>query len=116
MGRVDDKLSEFLPLFQIIGELEPAKRQILLTHLDTPSTKALIRSIADLLTLGDVNLPPELKSKIRRAVRSNRSAFKVVCGSGAVGKKRNALTAVGGGPLALLLSTVIPLLLGKILK
>jgi len=109
--------AHYLPLFQIVGELEPAKRQILLTHLDEESTRALARSVTDLLRHSDLPVDAARKKRIRRAVDAHRPAFKTILrGRGGIGKRREALTAVGGGPLALLLSTAIPLILGQILK
>lgn len=108
--------AQYLPLFQIIGELEPAKRQLLVNHLDDASTRALSDSIGSVLKQTDVPIHNRWRKKIHRAVQSNRPAFKkLLRGRGGTEQRRQALTCVGGGPLALLLSTVIPLVLGQLI-
>ena len=107
-----------LPLYQIIAELPPAKRQILLQHLDAKSTGALARALKDLLgrRRDQAVIPARLRRGIVRAVHANRPAFKTIVSRGGVNARREALASVGGNPLALLLSTAIPLVLGEILK
>jgi hypothetical protein len=110
----------FLPLFQILGELHPTKRQIVIGSLDKPTCSALFKSVESVLQEGQKQrskIPINVNKRINLIIKKNAKLFKCILDKKAkLHKKKDAMSLVGGGPLALLLSTAIPLLLGQIIK
>lgn len=102
-----------LPFFQILGELHPFKRLLVIPHLDATT----ITSLADLvLFVFRVPLDSASRQKINALVRAHEAVFKSI-----VTQKDGADTEtlkkqffqIGAGPLGLLLSIAIPLILGR---
>lgn len=118
--REEKKLINGLPLLQVLSEMHPMKRIILLSHLDPMSTDNVITAVQygvkRLRKKGSV--PTALKRKMERTIRMHAPVFKSLSKAGPkyVQKRRQELMQIGGGPLALLLSFVIPSVLGSLLK
>lgn len=113
------KMAKYIPLYQILGELHPTKRQIVLNHIDDNSFQAVCDGVHCILreSMSGKTLGTNLKQKLRGQAKQNRSQFKMFLNpSSSMKLRRRALTDVGGGPLAFLLSSIVPFLLGQIVK
>jgi len=111
---------EYLPLFQILGEMHPGKRQLLISHLNPRACNNLSRCTSAVLAenqMPNLRFPQDVSTRLQAAVRENPSEFKhILLPSASSHKRRTALTRVGAGPLALVLSTAIPWLLGLLMN
>ena len=101
---------KYIPLLQILSEVKGYQRQIILDHLDHESCSALSDSILHLLKKTSNNAP------IKKCLAENKQCFKSILNGKNKKKKKRALAKVGGGPLGLILSSVIPLLINFIAK
>ena len=102
---------KYIPLLQILSEMKGYQRQIILDHLDNESCVAVSDSILHLLKKTKNNNP-----SIKKCVAENKRCFKSILNDKNKKKKKRALAKVGGGPLGLILSSVVPLLVDLIVK
>ena len=77
--------SQFLPLLQIVAEIEPQKRQLLLEHLDAKASDAIVECVKLVLAQGLPTMPEQHISRLKKCVPTNRVAFKHVLSK----RKRN---------------------------
>lgn len=117
-----DKCVAYLPLLQVIGKLHPASRLVLLKHLDQQSLSAVVNAIRVVLSgvsAGDKCYPASVVKKMKDMVRSNPSAFKTLLQSRSsrISKpQQSALFSIGGSVIGAILSVVVPLVVGALLK
>ena len=106
---------------QVIGELHPASRIVLLKHLDNKSLAHLVRTIRSVysrLADDDACYPPKVGKMLRETLQQNPEAFKTLLRSKNVklGKsEQSALYSIGGSPIAAILSVVVPYVIGQLL-
>ena len=117
-----DKCVTYLPLMQIIGDMHPTSRTILLKHLDQPSLSAVVHAIRVVysgLARDDDCYPPKVRLMLRRMLRQKPRMFKTLLASrsGKVSKlQQSALNDVGGSVIGAILSVVVPYVIGQLLK
>lgn len=123
MKKIESKIkkqSKYIPLYHILGELHPVKRQILLDHLDTQSCNALCKDLNHLMVEAIKTKSKISKSTfndIKSHIAKNKPQFKAIVNPSSKSKqKKKALLLIGGGPLALLLSALVPFVLGQVVK
>ena len=103
-------MSHFLPLLQIIAEIEPQKRQLLMEHLDPKACEAISDCVELVLTRGMQNMSAHHKNSLKKCLTSNRVAFKHILNKRKK-NKRHELAVIGGNPLSLIMSVVLPFLI-----
>ena len=104
MGKHDSNL----PLLNILRELDPIKRQIILDHLDAKSCDTVVACIAKVIQNGK-----KLKSNkvVKETIVKNKKDICALLSKGGNFKKRRRkLAKFGGGPLGLLLGIGLPIL------
>ena len=117
-----DKCVTYLPLMQIIGDMHPTSRTILLKHLDQPSLSAVVHAIRVVysgLARDDDCYPPKVRLMLRRMLRQKPRMFKTLLASrsGKVSKlQQSALNDAGGSVIGAILSVVVPYVIGQLLK
>lgn len=107
-------IERHLPLMQVLAKLKHYERQIVVDHLDEAGCKALKVCLKTVLRK-KTKVPESLKPKLGRCFKQHRHLFAKLLADrsgGSAGKK--TLARLGGNPLALILSTAIPLLLDLI--
>jgi len=111
------KVRKYLPLIQVLKELKPYQRQILVEHLDEDACKTLGFCVSTVLKKGG---GLSNRNQIKCCVKSNKLLIGKIIKPNKTkreGKaKQQALALFGGNPLALILSTAIPILLDLIRK
>ena len=103
-----------LPLMQVLKELKNYQRQIVLDHLEPSACDSLVKCISTVLKHGNNSkkLNSQKKGKLRAIVKKNKKNFaKIISKSARKNVKKRALAQMGGNPLALVLSTAIPIIL-----
>jgi len=103
-----------LPMLQILGELHPFKRLLTIPHLD----ERTIASLADAVLLV-FRLPLDTRSRqtINALVRTHETVFKSLVTNkdgGSARELKKDFINLGGGPLGVLLSIAIPLILAQL--
>ena len=117
-----DRCVNYLPLLQIVGDLHPNSRMVLLKHLDQSALSAIVHAIRVVFTgmaKDDECYPPKVVAMLKRMVRSNPDTFKTLLSarSNRVSKhQQSALFSIGGSVIATLLSVVVPYVLGQLMK
>ena len=117
-----DKCVTYLPLMQIMGDIHPTSRTILLKHLDRPSLSAIIHAIRVVysgLANDDECYPSKVRVMLRRMLRQKPRLFKTLLASrtNKVSKlHQSALNKIGGGVIGTILSVVVPYVIGQLLK
>lgn len=115
------KIKHHLPLLSVLQKLGANERQILVDHLDKDACDTLQFCLTKVLQEGKKRRKKTQSNLMTKLVRENQSNFE--CILGVCGKKKKKLThkqkrlalaKIGGNPLALILSTAIPLLLNMI--
>lgn len=108
------KLKETIPMLEILKELKPYQRQIIIEHLDDGACESLQECLTTVLKKGQNST---YKKKISKCINENRKTFEHIL---AVKKnkknQRKLLARVGGNPLGFILSAAVPLLLDLVLK
>ncbi len=111
------KVRKHLPLIQVLKEIKPYQRQIVVDHLDDDACQSLGFCVSTVLSQGNSLIN---RKQVKCCVKANKSTIKNIIKSPKTKKqrqaKKHALAAFGGGPLALILSTAIPLLLNLLKK
>jgi len=106
------KLRTYLPLIQVLKELKPYQRQLVVEHLDSEACQTLGFCLSTVLQKGS-NLSN--KNQIKCCVKANKVLIGKILKPPKSKKgqkaKQQALTLFGGSPLALILTTAIPMLL-----
>lgn len=104
-------MKHHLPLMQVLKKLKHYERQIIVDHLDDKACRSLKKCLQTVLKQGK-KVPEKERSKLTRCFRRHKPLFtKLLAGSGAGFGDKRTLARLGGNPLALILSTAIPLLL-----
>ena len=110
------RVKHHIPLFQVLKELKPYQRQIILDHLDNTSCKSVASCVASLLKKSS-KVSPQQKKAIALAVKAQKNHFEKIISPGKNSKQlKKDLTRVGGGPLGLILGAAIPLLVDLIAR
>lgn len=116
-----NKCLPYLPLLQVLGELHPTSRLVLLKHLDKKSLTILVRTIRTVfsrLADDDDCYPPKVVKMLREMLQANPEAFKTLLRTKNVklGKsEQTALYSIGGSAIAAILSVVVPYVIGQLL-
>ena len=120
--RDQDKCVTYLPLMQIMSDMHPTSRSVLVKHLDRPSQSALVHAIRVVysgLAKDDDCYPPKVRQMLRRLLRQKPRLFKTLLASRSnkVSKlQQSALNDVGGGVIGTILSIVVPYVIGQLMK
>ena len=107
---------KYIPLLHILRKLPEAERQIVLSHLSPDSCDHVERCIVKVLRAGKKRIDPRTKEAITKCLREHRTDFNRLLLSKSRSVRRRSLTKVGGGPLTLLLTVGLPLLLSLLKK
>ena len=111
------KYKKHIPLFQILKELKPYQRQIILDHLDNDSCESLSYCIATVLKSKNKKISDQNKKELGSCIKDNKSLIIRILkeGKGSSHRqhlsKKRALAKIGGNPLGLILTTAIPILM-----
>lgn len=112
------QLKTHLPLFQVLKELKAYQRQIVIDHLDSKSCNSLSSCIKSVLKQG-----PKIKKnkkQLQLHIRQNQKELSRLFSNSKKKKsyhsKKKILARIGGNPLALILSTAIPMLMNLFRK
>lgn len=116
-------MKKFLPLIHILEGLSDSERQIVLDHLDQPSLNAVTRAVKTVLA-DPTTVSPSHRNDLAKAVQQNKNHFTSLLNKKVGGGKKKssccaqkrALTRIGGNPLAIILSTAVPLLIDLLRK
>ena len=110
------KRARYIPLCQILGEMHPYKRMLMLSHLDPTS----IDGVSDVIRLtlqngAEGKIKGTLNQKINKILSTHKTQFKNALGTTNSWKtKRKALTQIGGSAIGVLLSVAVPLILSAL--
>lgn len=108
------RLKETIPLIEILKELKPYQRQILIEHLDDNACNHLEECLTTVLKKGKNS---SYKKKIEHCVNENRKIFDNILRRRKSKKhQRKLLARVGGNPLGFILSAALPLLVDLVTK
>ena len=115
---VFDRKKNLLAFFQVLGELHPVKRRLLMQHIDDHSCQSLYNCIWTVLQeayKGNSSLDKTFLDKLQNCLHTHKSNFQTILYDGTSQKaKKEAVTQLGGGALSLILSAAIPLLMQKL--
>ena len=103
-------IRKLLPFLQVLKELRPVQRNILLAHIDDKSCEMIYEAISNVLQNSKVSYGSRkrLKKALQPHKRCLRTLISKTCSRS---RKRKYLTKIGGFPLGTILATAIPLLL-----
>ena len=105
---------EHLPLLQILSEIKNHQRQIIIDKLDDKAINALAKCIKFILATKKKKVKIPYSNYLSSIIKTNKSQINAILQSKK--KRKRALTQIGGSPLALILSTVIPIITEEVLK
>ena len=109
-------MEHHLPLLQVLRQLKNYERQIVVDHLDAQACGALKKCLQTVLK-GKKKVSAVEQDKLGRCLKRHKLLFsQALSAKGGAGSERKALAKLGGNPLALVLSTAIPLLLQLLSK
>lgn len=113
------RVEHHLPLLSVLQKLEASDRQILVDHLDKESFDTLQFCLKKILQEGKKK--KKKSESLTNLVREHHLTFESILGLGSKKKKsfkqkRLALAKIGGNPLALILSSALPLLINLLKK
>ena len=97
-----------VPLLQVLKELKPDQRTIILGHLDANGCCAITSCIREVIR--NKKLPKKTKNKLRKVLGPQKDILRQLISAQKLSKKKELLPSVGGS-LTLLISTAIPILL-----
>ena len=107
-------LKHHLPLMQVLKKLKHYERQIVIDHLDDKACLELKNSLHTVLTKKS-KVPEAERAKLKRCLKQNHALFsKLLTPKTGKCSQKKTLARLGGNPLALILSSAIPLLLNLI--
>lgn len=111
------QVKQHLPLLSVLRKLGQDERQIVVDHLDKNACNTLQFCLSKVLKEGKKS--KKTAKLMTKLVRENKKNFETILGLGKKKKlshkqKRLALAKIGGNPLALILSTAVPLLLNML--
>ncbi len=104
----------WLPLLFVLSELKEYQRQIVLEALNEKSNQAIVGAITYLLKHGSHGVRE--KQAVIDCIRENKKDIHHLLSKKSLSLRKKKLAKFGGGPLGLILSAVIPLLLKTLLK
>lgn len=109
-------MKHHLPLIQVLKKLKHYERQIIVDHLDDKACRSLKKCLQTVLKQGQ-KVPESERSKLSRCFKRHKPLFTKLLSEGGGGcRDKRTLARLGGNPLALILSTAIPLLLNLFRK
>ena len=106
-------LTDNIALAQVLSELKNYQRQIILQYLDDKGCN-VIKSYADLILHKGHKSPAQ--KKIKRLIETNKNDLYDVMMTTSKKKSKSKIAKIGGNPLALILSTAIPLVVELLKK
>jgi hypothetical protein len=113
MKSAHTRLRKVLPFLQVLKQLRPGQRSILLSHLDNESCEMVYEAVANVLK--NPKVTPAKRRQLKKALAPHKKCLRsLVSKKRSSGLKRKDLASVGGFPLGLVLSTAIPLLLNML--
>ena len=103
------KAKRLLPLFSLLKQLSPKKRTEVIQYLDENCVQSLCEAIHNVLH--NQSIGQKQQKKLKRTLSPHKAALRYLGDARRSGKqKRVKLMQIGGNPLALILSTVIPII------
>ena len=109
------KLQKVLPFLQAIKNLNPAHRSVLMNHLDDDSWDLLFQTVSNVIS--NPLIPGKRKLHLKRQLSRYKAPLRHIANKNASkSSRKKKMLQMGGNPLALILSTAIPLLLDILRK
>ena len=113
--KANKKIRVLLPLLQVLKEVRPDQRVILMAHFDDKTRDSLYETITNVLRSEKVPFDKRLFLKSKLA--SYKSDLRYLSNkSKSPTQKRRKLSQIGGGPMSHVLKLAIPLLLNLYAK
>ncbi len=113
MAKSKKALKKILPFLQVLKDIKPVQRKILLAHLDDQSLNNICEATSNVLH--NPNLTSKQKTRLRRYLNPHKSSIRYLSRKKTTVKnKKKKLFEIGGNPLAFILSAAIPLLIDAI--
>ena len=109
------KAKKLLPLYLLLKQLPSKKRTELLQYLDEESAESLYEAVHNILT--NPIIGPTQRRRLYRVLKPHKVTLRYLGDKRKSKKqKRQKLAQIGGNPLALILSTAIPILTEILMK
>lgn len=107
-----------IPLLQVLKEMKGYQRQIILSHLDNKSLELICDGVGCVFKKHPQQIDSRVRKKVFGVARQNRKKLQLLMSGRQknLSSKKRALIQLGGNPLALILSTAIPLLMNLFRK
>lgn len=103
------RAKELLLLFSLLKQLKHKQRVGVIKYLDEKSTESLYEAIHNVLH--NKNVSPQRRNRLKRILRPHKNLLRYLGNKKRSKKiKQQKLAEIGGSPLALILSTAIPIL------
>ncbi len=105
-----ERLLKWIPLFQVLATLNPARRVILLAHLNDETRDQIYQVVNHVLSGG-----PSMTVRKRRFLRSRLGPYKrhfrdLTNPRASKRRRKKAMYQVGGAPMTTVLRTAVPIL------
>lgn len=108
-----------MALFNVLTELSPLQRAIIIDHLDMKTCNTLISAIKMVIDQGPEEAPPHLRKKLLSVMRKHGQELDTFLSKSkslsSLSKKRH-LARIGGNPLFFMLASAIPALINLFKK
>ena len=109
------RLRKVLPFLQVLRELRPQQRSILLSHIDDESCEMVYEAVANVLKNSKVTSAQ--RRRLKKALEPHKKCLRtLISNKSSRSAKRKNLLAVGGFPIGMILSAALPLLLNLLTK
>jgi Mg/Co/Ni transporter MgtE len=109
------RLRKVLPFLQVLRELRPGQRSILLSHLDDESCEMVYEAVANVLKNSKVTAAK--RRRLKKALEPHKKCLRtLISKKSSKSTKRKNLAAVGGFPIGTILATALPILLDLFTK
>jgi len=104
-----------LPFLTTLKSVRPAQRTIMLSHLDNPSCEIVCQAIGN--ALHNTVISPVERTDLKNSCAQYKTLLRYLSRpSGSIEWKKKKLPQLGGQPLEMILSSVIPLLMRRLTK
>ena len=114
-GASKSRLRALLPFLQILKDLSPNQRAIILAHINDSSCEAIYETVSNVLRNKSVSEADA--RRLRKLLAPHKACLRSLVSNRVSGsQKRKKLYRIGGLPLASILAVGIPLLLSLIRK
>lgn len=110
----EKKMVYTLPFLQILSEMSPNQRTIILGHLDQKSCETLCSTIRSVVK--STKLKKQVKNQLQKHLTPHKACLRSLCKTKTFPSQRRSLQKLGGNPLMLILASALPLLLNKLAK